>query len=248
MRLYDELAPWFHLLTAPADYAVEAARYAELALDACPDASTLLELGAGGGNNASHLTAHFACTLTDVAPAMLELSAQLNPECEHIVGDMRTLRLDRVFDVVFVHDAVAYLTTEDDLAACLLTAAVHTAPGGVAVIAPDYTAETFVAGTEHGGHDGADGRSLRYLEWVHERAPGATTYRVDYAVLLCGDGAPTRVVHDHHVEGVFPQATWVELLLRAGFDQVRIEPGDADDPDRSQVVFVARRRPDGDRA
>ena len=30
-------------------------------------------------------------------------------------GDMRTLRLERTFDVVFIHDAISYLTTEDDL-------------------------------------------------------------------------------------------------------------------------------------
>ena len=29
MRLYGDLAPWFHLLTAPADYAAEAERYRE---------------------------------------------------------------------------------------------------------------------------------------------------------------------------------------------------------------------------
>ena len=33
-------------------------------------------------------------TLTDIAPGMLAMSESINPECEHIVGDMRTLRLD----------------------------------------------------------------------------------------------------------------------------------------------------------
>lgn len=41
MRLYGELAPWFHLLTAPADYAGEAARYERLILTSVPDATTL---------------------------------------------------------------------------------------------------------------------------------------------------------------------------------------------------------------
>ena len=46
---------------------------------------------------------------------MLALSRALNPECEHLAGDMRTLRLGRVFDAVFVHDAVCYMTTRADL-------------------------------------------------------------------------------------------------------------------------------------
>ena len=174
MRLYGDLAPWFHLLTAPEDYAVEAARYERLILESLPEAETLLELGSGGGNNASHLKRRFACTLSDLSPQMLTLSRELNPECEHVLGDMRTLRLGRTFDAVFVHDAVAYMTTESDLRDCIGTALAHTRPGGVALFVPDFTRETFTPGTSHGGHDGADGRSLRYLEWSVDPDPGRT--------------------------------------------------------------------------
>ena len=118
MRLYGDLAPWFHLLTAPEDYAGEAARYRELIDAEARNAETLLELGSGGGNNASHLKAHYRCTLSDLSPQMLTLSRALNPECDHVLGDMRTVRLGRAFDVVFVHDAVMYLETEADLRSC----------------------------------------------------------------------------------------------------------------------------------
>jgi hypothetical protein len=48
-RLYGDLAGWFHLVTAPADYAVEAAEYERIILEEAPGARTLLELGSGGG-------------------------------------------------------------------------------------------------------------------------------------------------------------------------------------------------------
>src|SRR6266700_8109894 len=91
---YTELADWFYLLTAPYEYAEEAAFYLST-IAAASDASpkTLLELGSGGGNNASHYKRLVAATLTDLSPQMLELSRHLNPECEHIQGDMRTVRL-----------------------------------------------------------------------------------------------------------------------------------------------------------
>ncbi len=157
MRIYGDLAPWFHLLTAPEDYAAEAERYRASILEAVPDARTLLELGSGGGNNASHLRAHFTCTLSDLSPQMLTLSRELNPECEHVLGDMRTLRLGRTFDAVFVHDAVMYLTTEDDLRACMVTAFAHTRPGGVALFVPDCTRETFEAAPITVGTTGTTG-------------------------------------------------------------------------------------------
>ena len=84
-----------------------------------PPIKAVLELGSGGGNNASHLKANFQMTLSDLSPAMLDLSRTINPECEHVQGDMRTLRLGRVFDAIFVEDAVMYLTSVADLRAML---------------------------------------------------------------------------------------------------------------------------------
>jgi SAM-dependent methyltransferase len=240
VRLYGDLAPWFHLLTAPEDYAAEAERYRALIHGAVPSAGTLLELGSGGGNNASHLARHFTCTLSDLSPQMLTLSRGLNPGCEHVLGDMRTLRLGRTFDAVFVHDAIAYMTTESDLRDCIGTAFAHTRPGGVALFVPDFTRETFAPGTSHGGHDGADGRSLRYLEWSIDDDPGDTMYEVDYAVLVREPGQPPRVVHDHHVEGLFPEHTWLYLLEQAGFEQ-SVDRAALDDDEASQVVFIGRR-------
>jgi SAM-dependent methyltransferase len=220
--MYTSLAGWFHLITAPADYADEAAfalgtlrEYATGRLD------ELLELGCGGGNLASHLKRDVRLTLTDLSPEMLAVSRGLNPECEHLQGDMRTLRLGRTFDGVVVHDAVAYMTGEDDLSAALTTAFAHLRHGGAAIFLPDCVRETLRPHTVHGGHDG-DGRSLRYLEWVWDPDPDDTTYVTDFAyVLREGDRVP-QVLHDRHVEGVFPRDSWLRLLGEAGFEAHRI--------------------------
>jgi hypothetical protein len=132
------------------------------------------------------------------------------------------------------------MATEDDLRDCLRTAFAHTRPGGVALFVPDFTRETFAAGTSHGGHDGADGRSLRYLEWSTDPDPGDTTYEVDYAVVLHEPGQEPRVVHDHHVEGLFPEHTWLHLLDQAGFEP-SVDRAELGEDDMSQTVFVARR-------
>ena len=240
MRLYGDLAPWFHLLTSPSDYDVESARYERLILDAVPDATTLFELGSGGGNNASFLCKRFTCTLSDLSPQMLTLSRALNPGAEHVLGDMRTLRLGRTFDAIFVHDAVMYMATEDDLRSCMETAFAHTRPGGAALFVPDCTRETFVPGTDHGGHDGDDGRALRYLEWTHEPGPGESSFAVDYVVLLTEPGAEARLVHDRHLHGLFPEHTWLYLLEAAGF-AAHVDPGNPDVVDEAQPVFVGRR-------
>ena len=240
LHMYSDLAPWFHLLTHPSDYEDEAGFVSRVVDDVGDgESGTLLELGSGGGNNASHLKARFECTLTDISPEMLALSTTLNPECEHLEGDMRTLRLGRTFDVVFIHDAISYLTTEDDLRAALETAFVHVRPGGVVILTPDATTEIFKPHTDHGGHDGEDGRSLRYLEWTHDAEPGGTTYVTDFAIVARGPGDELRVVHDRHTLGLFPRATWGRLIAEVGLE---LADTTVQNPyELEQAAFVARR-------
>ena len=242
MRIYADLAPWFHLLTHPADYEEEA-DFITRVIDAVADgpAATLLELGSGGGNNASHLKARFTCTLSDLSEPMLELSRSLNPECEHLHGDMRTLRLGREFDAVLVHDAISYMTSEEDLRAAIETAAAHVRPGGVALFLPDTTREAFSPHTVHGGHDGEDGRGLRYVQWVRDEDPEDDAYETEFGILLREPGEPTRLVHEQHTTGMFSEATWHRLLEEAGLEVV--PPGVEDPNEGEHAVFVARRPP-----
>lgn len=242
-KLYTELADWWPLMSAPTDYAEEAAFYFEAMQKASGrPIETVLELGAGGGNNASHMKQRVKqLVLTDLSDGMLAHSRTLNPECEHHLGDMRTIRLHREFDAVFVHDAISYLTSEADVARAVETAFVHCRPGGVALFAPDHVRENFSAGTDCGGHDGlpteasakaGETRAMRYLEWSWDPDPSDTTCTTDYTYVLREPDGSVTVVHDRHIEGIFPRETWLRLFREAGFephvipfDHSELEPG-----------------------
>lgn len=216
-KLYTSLASWWHLLSDPKDYAEEAGYFWRLMAErAHRPVETLLELGSGGGNNASHLKHHCRMTLSDLSPQMLDASRAINPECKHVPGDMRTLRLGRTFDAVFVHDAMMYMTTEDDLRRAMATAFAHCAPGGVALFVTDCTRETWTPSTSHGGHDAAN-RSMRYLQWDWDPDPTDTEYLVDMVYALRENDGPPRIEQDRHRLGVFPRATWLRLLDQVGF-------------------------------
>ena len=216
-RLYGDLASWWPLMSAPADYEEEAGFYQRVLIESSGrPPRTLLELGSGGGNNASFLRRRFDLVLVDSSPGMLAVGRALNPMCEHVPGDMRSVRLDRQFDCVFVHDAVMYMTTEEDMRRAFETAFLHCRPGGVALFCPDWVRETFRPSTDHGGEDG-DGRALRYLEWSWDPDPDDTTSITDYVyVLRHGDGA-IETIHDRHIEGLFTRETWLRWLADAGF-------------------------------
>lgn len=216
--LYGELAEWFSLLTPVADYAEEAAFYRGLfEVHGARQPQSLLDLGSGGGHNAAHLKASLACTLVDRAPEMLAVSRGLNPECAHICGDMRTIRLGRQFDCVLVHDAVSYMASRADLAAAIATAYAHTAASGVALFHPDFVAETFSPGTDTGGSEDG-GRALRYLEWRWIPEGIEEGYVTDMAYLLRHADGTVGARHDRHRMGLFPRAVWLTLIAEAGFD------------------------------
>ena len=88
MKLYNELAQWWQLMSPAAEYAEEAAFYRTTLRNAARHPiETILELGSGGGNNASHMKQHYKeMVLVDMSPGMLAMSRALNPELEHHRG------------------------------------------------------------------------------------------------------------------------------------------------------------------
>ncbi len=234
-KLYSELAEWWPLFSAPADYEAEAAVFRKLILEnARMSVKTMLELGSGGGNNTLFLKKDFRMTLVDLSPEMLKVSEELNPDCEHLQGDMRSVRLNREFDAVFIHDAIMYMLSENDLQQAIESAYLHCRNGGVVLLAPDCTRENYQPGTSKGGHDG-DAGSVRYLEWNHAPDPNDTTCKMEFAIMIRKKGDATRVYHDTHTFGLFPRDTWISLLKDTGFTVTTFQ----DQFDRE--LFIARK-------
>ena len=218
LHLYSDLAKWWPLLSAPDDYEEEAIFFYQTILElAAKPPRTLLELGSGGGNNASHLKSYFEMTLVDLSPEMLAVSKKLNPECTHLQGDMRTLALNKRFDAVFVHDAIMYICTFQDLKKVFFTAFDHCVDEGVVLFVPDFVKETFQSSTQQGGHDGPK-RAARYLSWTHDPDPADNTYIMDFAYLLREKDEAVQTSHDRHILGLFAQQDWLNLMSDVGFN------------------------------
>ena len=214
---YKNLAEWWPVISPVSDYESECAEIRRVLESRRPRARTLLELGSGGGHVAFHLKGGFDCTLTDLSPAMLDVSRRLNPGCLHIQGDMRNLDLDRRFDIVLAHDAIAYMTSEADLRAAFATARRHLEPGGLALFIPDEVTETFEPGaSDLFGGETPDGRSARALEWCGELTPDNTT-TVHYAFLLREADGRVATAGETHRVGVFARADWERWLTSEGF-------------------------------
>jgi SAM-dependent methyltransferase len=184
------------------------------------------------------MTPRFDCTLVDLSPDMSALSRELNPACEHIVSDMRTLRLGRQFDAVLVHDAIMYMTSEADLSAALRTAHEHLRPGGALIISPDCLADSFAEHT-HTERSDAGPRTVTTLIWSWDPDPNDTTFVTEYVFLL-REGDQVKAVHDRHVQGLFALATWQRVLAELGFDVELFARPISDE--ESDQAFLCRKR------
>ena len=217
-RMYDEFAYLWPLISSPIDYEREAGFWLNILREKLgAGRKSLLELGVGGGNNLSHLTDDFKATAVDISPGMLKNSTMLNPGVEHIVGDMRTIRVGRMFDAVIVHDAVSYMLNEQDLSQTFQTAREHLQIGGIFVTAPDWLIENF-PGIYTSSSTSSDGDTeLTYFEYSHDPDIFDTTMET-YFTYFIKEGSRFRVEQDRHVTGLFPMKTWTSLMEKTGFE------------------------------
>lgn len=216
MKLYRELAEWWPLLSPHTEYEEEANLFLKIIQHYHPSVKDALEFGSGGGSNAFYLKKQFAMTLTDLSPDMLEVSRNLNPDCPHLLGDMRTIDAGRQFDLVFIHDAISYITEKDDLLAVMKNAKNHLKPDGLLFIMPDHYKETFETRTDHGGVD-KDGRGMRYLEWSYDSDPDDHMAETEYAYVMRDSDGQITHEYDSMKSGLFSMPEWEELLTEAGF-------------------------------
>jgi SAM-dependent methyltransferase len=236
-RMYDELARLWPLISPPEDYEEESQFWrAALRAKLGPGQHRLLELGVGGGHNLSHFSREYTATAVDRSARMLEHSQRLNPGVEHLVGDMRTLRLGRTFDAVLVHDAIDYMVSLDDLRATFATAVAHLRPNGVFIVAPDYTRETFEDGAVYSRTTAGPSICLTHVEIDFDPDPSDTTLESLMLSLIREDGE-IKVELDRHTIGLFSQGTWIEELTNAGFEVERWPTEEDDDP-RQRSLYV----------
>jgi len=219
-RLYGDLA-WLWPLWG--DPATEYAAYCEflvkgLRRHARRELKTLLNAGCGGGKNLFTLRKHFQVTGIDLSEEMLALSADLNPGCELIQGDLRSYELGRVFDAIFLDDAISYLLTEQDLAKAFRQACKHLAPGGILALSIDATQENFQQNRTQVFQslptDRYPDTEVTYITNDYLQADGTVANTFIYLIRQRGI---LRIETDHHVCGLFPLQTWRDLLEETGF-------------------------------
>jgi SAM-dependent methyltransferase len=210
-KAYNDLAWTEDWLADPAGYEDEAGKYVALIQSrAASPPSTMLHLGCGAGGMDGVFKRHFTVTGIDLSAGMLAKARAAHPEIEYLEGDMRSVRLDRRFDVVAIPDAIDYMASLEDLDLAIGTAALHLAPGGVLLVV-GKTAETFR--DNNFAYTGErDGVHVTLLENNHVDRRRPRAYEA-ILVYLIRRGGELDIHIDRHELGLFSQADW-ETVFR----------------------------------
>ena len=214
------MAEWWTFLTPPGTYTEEAFCFAQIMSSVAGPVHTLLELGSGVGGIAECWPDSCEITLLDLSPAMLNESQKRNPDCIHVLGDMRTHRLPQQFDAVLVHDAIMYMTDTAAVCAAIKTAADHLRPGGVLVLVPDVVKEDFQEHAITGGVD--DERACRILEWHWDPNDADDWYNVEFCFLY-KEGDRVKSLHETHRLGLFHSRDYIRAIQSAQLIPVEVD-------------------------
>ena len=113
-----------------------------------PSATTLLDVACGTGKHLEWLCEHYQAEGLDLNPELIEIARARLPDVPLHVGDMTDFTLGRRFDVItLLFSSIAYARTRENLSRTFQCFARHLNPGGLVVLEPWFTPETYRTGT-----------------------------------------------------------------------------------------------------
>src|SRR5919198_4602449 len=110
----------------------------------------LLDVACGTGLHLSYFKQHFQIEGLDLDEQLLAIARQRNPGIPLHHADMTDFNLGCTFDVVTcLFSSIGYVKTLENLSRAIQCMAQHLSPGGVLLIEPGFTPETWRPGTVH---------------------------------------------------------------------------------------------------
>lgn len=220
-RMYNDLSWAWSIISPPEEYIEETELFAKTIKDyAIQPVKTLLHMGCGAGGNDFTLKKHFQVTGVDISDSMRELAAKLNPEVTYLPGDMRTVRLDQIFDAVTILDAIDYNRSKNDIQATFRTVHEHLKPGGIFLTVIEYDPATFPQNITHIDVKKKDNTEVTFIENNYDPDPSDTSFEATFIFMVRRDGE-LEIHTDRHIVGIHKPEVWIDLLKNAGF-QVKV--------------------------
>jgi len=148
--MFTESAELYDLIYSFKNYGEESARLAEVIRGRRPGCRTVLDVACGTGEHHRYLKAHFNIDGLDLDEKLMAHARPKNPAGTYTVADMSRFSLDKKYDVVTcLFSSIAYLETYSDIVSALSCFRDHLEPGGLILLEPWFTQESWNKGRVH---------------------------------------------------------------------------------------------------
>lgn len=145
--MFTKTAEYYDLIYGFKNYAAEVEKIVAVIRREHPRARTVLDVACGTGEHGKLLSAHFDVDGIDLEPGFIEIARRKVPAGRFLVADMRRFDLGKRYDVVAcLFSSIGYLTQEEDVVAALRCFASHLSDGGVIIVEPWFTPDTWNVG------------------------------------------------------------------------------------------------------
>jgi SAM-dependent methyltransferase len=175
----------------------------------------LLDVACGTGYHLQFLKGHFYVEGLDVSPELLQVARQRNPEVVYHQADMVDFEVGHTFDVVTcLFSSIGYVKTRDNMTRAIGCMARHLVPGGLLIVEPWFTPETWKPGTVHALL--VDEPELKIARVSTSLTEGGLS-RFDLHHLI---GTPEGTVHliERHELGLFETGEMRDAFAQAGLE------------------------------
>ena len=232
--MYEELARYYDKIYSGKDYEAESERLRDIILgELGPGRWRLLDVACGTGKHLSCLSAWFQAEGLDTSAEMLRIARASFPELRLHQGDMVDFKLGQQFDAVTcLFSSIGYLVTLERVRQALRCMARHLRSGGLLIVEPWFTPESWHPGSVHGLF--IDEPELKIARINTSFAEGRLSY-FDLHYLI---GTPSGTQHlvEHHALGLFTTEE-----MRGAFEGLGLEASFDPEGLTGRGLFVARK-------
>jgi ubiquinone/menaquinone biosynthesis C-methylase UbiE len=150
-KMWEELAKYYDLIYAWKPYKEESETIHQLIQkNKKSSGNELLEVACGTGSHIQYLKKNYKIVGTDLNPDMLKVAEKRFPKIQFKTVNMISFNLNKKFDVITcLFSSIGYVKTYANLKKTIQSFSKHLKPGGVLIIEPFFSKDSYVAGSPH---------------------------------------------------------------------------------------------------